>query len=70
MSTALLLPPTAPKRPAGVVFIGLNVVRFISLVSLILVVAATITHMVGDFQAVRRASTRWDWLPADNTPFA
>jgi hypothetical protein len=52
MSTSLLLPPNASKRPAGVVFIGLNVVRFISLVSLVLVVAATIAHMVGDFRAV------------------
>ena len=55
MSASLLLPPTAPRRPTGFFFIGLNVVRFISLVSLVLVVAATITHMVGDFRAVRDA---------------
>lgn len=51
-----LLPPSTPKRPAGTVFIGLNVIRLISMVSLILVVAATITNMVSDMNAVNRPS--------------
>lgn len=47
-----LLPSSAPKRPAGRIFIGLNVIRLISMVSLILVVSSTITNMVSDMKAV------------------
>lgn len=47
-----LLPSSAPKRPPGPIFIGLNVIRLISMVSLILAVSATITNMVSDMKAV------------------
>jgi hypothetical protein len=46
MTAADNLKPFLPKRPSGPVFIGLNILRALSIVALMLVFAANIVTMV------------------------
>lgn len=46
MTAADKLKPFLPKRPSGPVFIGLNILRALSIVALMLVFAANIVTMV------------------------
>ncbi|WWC66435.1 uncharacterized protein I206_100337 [Kwoniella pini CBS 10737] len=45
--------PFLPSRPSGPVFIGLNVLRVLSIISLLLVMSANIVTMANDIKAIK-----------------
>ncbi|KAK8865857.1 hypothetical protein IAR55_001005 [Kwoniella newhampshirensis] len=53
MTQPSAMKPFLPSRPSGPVFIGLNVLRALSILSLVLVFAANIVTMVDDAKAIK-----------------
>ncbi|WWC86177.1 uncharacterized protein L201_001050 [Kwoniella dendrophila CBS 6074] len=56
MSAEKALKPFLPKRPSGPVFIGLNVLRVISIIALLLVMSSNIVTMADDIKAIKASS--------------
>ncbi|WRT64073.1 uncharacterized protein IL334_001001 [Kwoniella shivajii] len=56
MSPEKSIKPFLPSRPSGPVFLGLNALRVLSIISLLLVMAANIVTMANDIKAIKSSS--------------
>ncbi|ORX37317.1 hypothetical protein BD324DRAFT_625675 [Kockovaella imperatae] len=62
--------PFLPKRPSGPVFIGLNVLRALSIIALILCLSANIVTMVDDIKAIKAYNSNEQDLDCDYVEYS
>lgn len=52
------LTPFLPSRPSGITFIALNILRCLSIISLLLVFSSNLVTMVNDIKAIKHTATQ------------